>query len=345
MVNNYAGGVMPAYNKKVLMVLMEWDYGDKSRGPSNDKAWFYDNFVRLVSEVEPFWYDAWLNDLPGLRKALIEKAESFNPDLIFFLPYTGQFDAKTLDLLKPKWPTCAWFGDDTWRFESYSSKLAPHFTHVCTTDIFSVEKYRKLGIEPILTQWAGQTPGNSAGPLRPGGKFRFDVSFVGAYNQVRCWFVKMLARQGVKVECFGPGWPNGKVSLEEMESIFRESRINLNLSNSVSRDIRFVCGSPMNLARYLRSPKNAEQIKARNFEIPLAGGFQLTNYVPGLERYFKIGDEAAGYTTPGDCVRQISYYLSNADERCKIAEAGYSRSLNEHTYLRRFERILGTIWG
>jgi len=332
-------------NKKILTVLMQWDYGDKSRGPSNDRVWFSDNFALLAPGTEPFWYDAWLNDLPGLRKALIEKAESFNPDLIFFLPYTGQFDAKTLDLLKAKWPTCAWFGDDTWRFESYSSKLAPHFTHVCTTDPFSVEKYRKLGIEPIVTQWAAQPFPGLNGPLAAGETYSYEISFVGARNEVRAWFIDRLAKAGIKVECFGAGWPSGRVSLEQMGAIFRASKINLNLSNSVSRDIRFVLGGPRNFLRYLISPKTAEQIKGRNFEIPLAGGFQLSNYVPDLERYLEIGGEVSMFTTPEDCARQINYYLANEPERAKIMLAGHERAKKEHTYLRRLEEILEKIWG
>lgn len=333
------------WNKRVLCVGMQWDYCDKSRGVSGDKVCFFDNISRLVAEAEPFWYDEYAKDLPRLRRLLLEKAAVFKPDLIFYPTYTDQLDPATLDVLKAHWPTCAWFGDDNWRFDSYSAKLAPHFTHVCTTDIFSVEKYRKLGIEPILTQWAGQPCGGSGEPLASGAKFRFDVSFVGGYNQVRGWFIKMLARQGVKVECFGQGWPNGKVSCDEMEAVFRDSRINLNLSNSTSKDIRFILGSPVNLARYAVSRKNAEQIKARNFEIPLAGGFQLTNYVPGLERYLKIGEETAVYTTPEDCAMQVRYYLANEAERRKIAAAGHARVINEHTYLHRLEAVLGAIWG
>ena len=41
-----------------------------------------------------------------------------------------------------------------------------------------------------------------------------------------------------------------------------------------------------------------KQIKGRNFEIPGCGGFLLTDYVPGLERYFQIGEEIVCYVVP-----------------------------------------------
>lgn len=332
------------WNKRILTVLMEWDYCDPKRGPSNDRAWFYDNFAKLASVVEPFWYDAYVHDIPGLRNALIEKARNFNPDLIFFLPYTGQFDAKTLDLLRSKWPTCAWFGDDTWRFSDFSSKLAPHFTHVCTTDIFSVEKYRKIGVKPILTQWAAQPLATPAAPLPAGEKHRYEVSFVGARNSVRNWFINVLRGKGISVECFGHDWPNGQVSRDEMAGIFRGSRISLNLSNSATPDFRYMLASPRNLISYMIADKTSEQIKARNFEIPLSGGFQLTNYVAGIERYLKIGEEVAVFSSPDECVQQVKYYLENEDERMKLASAGFKRSLAEHTYYMRLDEILKNIW-
>lgn len=332
------------WDKRVLTVLMQWEHGHKDRGFSPDVQWFYSNFKELCSEAIPFWYDEYFADLDRLQRELLRKAEAVNPDLIFFLPYTGQVYPETLDILKSRWKTCAWFGDDSWRFDDYSSKMAPHYTYAATTDPFCVSKYRKLGVKPILTQWAAQIRGGGAGPLSPA-SYKYDVSFLGGYNKYRAWFIERLAALGVRVNAFGPGWPAGKVSFEEMDTIFRNSRVNLNLSNSINQDIRFVLSNFRNLATYMRSPKRAEQIKARNFEIPLAGGFQLTNYVVGLEKYFKIGEEVAVYTSPEDCALQVSYYLENQVEREKILEAGYQRAVREHTYPHRLERILEEIWG
>lgn len=335
--------MLKKWDKKILCVLMQWEYCDKSRGVSGDKTAFFDAISQAAENVEAFWYDDYVSDFATLRRLAYEKAESFNPDLIFFSPYTGQFDTQSLEALKKRWPTCAWFGDDTWRFGRYSSKLAPHFTYVCTTDSFSVGKYNELGIDPIVTQWAAVPPAGAV-QLPPPEGYRFDVSFVGGKNPVREWFVDALSERGINVECFGYGWPNGVISLSQMQDVFRTSKINLNLSNSTPRDLRFLSHSPLNFARYLRSPKAAEQIKARNFEIPLSGGFQLTNYVAGLERYLQIGREVAAYSSPEECAAQIDYYLRNHQERRAIAAAGQARASAEHTYRHRFESIFKRIW-
>jgi len=332
------------YNKTILAVLMRYDYGKPERGDSGDKLWFYNNLVKLTGKVEVLWYDDYLQNLPLLQQLLFDKVKKINPDLIFFLPFQEQFTFETLDLLKRSHTTVAWFGDDTWRFDSFSSRYAPHYSYVATTDLFSVPKYKKIGAVPILTEWAAELYSERTGPLDESEAYEFDVSFVGGNNRYRAWLIKRLAHSGINVECFGAGWPNGRVSFERMEQIFRKSRINLNISNSINHDIRFVLSSARSLASYFRSAKRAEQVKARNFEIPLAGGFQLSNYVLGLERHLTIGKEIAIYITPEDCAQLIAYYLENNDSRMDMLLRGHERAKNEHTYLHRLNAILMEIW-
>jgi len=332
------------WHKKVLAVLLQWDYGIAARGISIEKTSFYTNLQQLVDVVEPLWYDDYLYNPAALQELVIERAREFQPDLIFFVPYTDQFTLETLDALKLDYPTYAWFGDDQWRFDNFTARYAPHFTHVSTTDPWSIAKYRQLGIEPMLTQWAGQPFAEERGALMDEGAFSHDVSFLGVATKFRKWLVRRLGDAGIPVACFGAGWPNGRVDNEAMERIFRTSRINLNISNSVSHDIRFVLSAPRTLLHYLRSQKRVEQMKARNFEIPLAGGFQLTNYVPCLERYLAIGDEVAVYTTPEECAGQVRFYLEHGEQRSKVAERGHLRALAEHTYRHRLETILERIW-
>lgn len=332
------------FNKKILAVLMEWEYCDPKRGPSLDREYFYKNLKKLAADVEPFWYDGYINDIPKLQELLLEKAKAYKPDLVFFVPYLDQFKPETLELLKKSWPTFAWFGDDTWRFELYPALIAKHFTHVATTDPFSVAKYKAIGIEPILSQWAGQPAETGERPLPPE-KYDQDVSFVGGYNRYRAWYIEKLRQAGLDVKCFGAGWPAGKVSFAEMDNIFYRSKINLNLSNSVSHDLRYIFSSLRSAVTYFRGAKRAEQIKARNFEIPLSGGFQLTNYVAGIEKYLKIGEEVAVFSTPEECAQQIRYYLANESERAGVLKAGYERSRKEHTYEARLKDILLSIWG
>ena len=95
----------------------------------------------------------------------------------------------------------------------------------------------------------------------------------------------------------------------------------MNISNSCSYDIRFLKDKPFTFIRQLlRTSKTSSQIKARNFEIPALNAFQLTDYVPFLEKYLKIGEEVVCFNDVNELVDLIKYYIDFDEEREKIKE-------------------------
>lgn len=330
---------------KILFVDMQYDYGKKSRGINQiGEIGFHQVLKKLGHEVVPFYYDEYFNTnkLSVLQTDLLKFADEQKPDLILFCLYTDQFTPATLQALKSKYRTINWFGDDQWRFENFSSKYAPLFTYTVTTDPFAVPKYKKLGIENvILSQWAALNfePKNDTLPE----PYEFDVSFVGGANSVRKWFVSEFEKENIKVATFGNNWPNGPVSLERMREIFRKSKINLNLSNSTNLDVRYLTHNLRNIITALRNPKNVSQMKARNFEIPYFGGFQLTDYLPTVENYFDIGREIVCYATVNEAIQLTKYYLENEEQREKIKVASIKRTHAEHTYLHRLQEIISQL--
>ena len=326
---------------KIVPVFMRYDYGIKSRGESLEYNGFYPALKQITDEVYPFWYDEYLTKKDELQKRVIKFVDDVSPDIVFFILMKDEFSFETFEYLKSKYTTINWFCDDQWRFENFTKYYAPHFTYSATTDKFALSKYRKIGYKNvILSQWASFACSKNIDFEAI--KYKYDVSFVGGISGYRKWVIKELLKRGVKVECFGAGWENGKVSFEEMTNIFKTSKINLNISNSASYDIRYIFSSIKSLHEFVRTKKRIEQLKARNFEIPAFGGFQLTNYVPSLEDYFDIGSEVAVYTSIEDLALQINYYLDNEEERRKIMIDGYKRAINEGTYLDRLKDIFGS---
>lgn len=331
--------------RTLLLVGMQWDYCDIQRGTSLDKDAFLPAFSALGFFVEAFWFDRYEKNRKreDLQIDLLIKADEVKPDLIFFMTYTDQFDLETLDLLRQKYKTCAWFGDDHWRFDKYTRKYAPHFTYNVTTDLRAEEKYASISVTPIVSQWPGRMPTGWLPSVEGVASYEYEVSFVGGVSPYRKWFIDRLDNLGIKVTCYGHGWPNGSLSEIDMMNVFSHSKINLNISNSVSNDIRFIFSSFRSMVNWVRSPKRAEQVKARNFEIALAGGFQLSNYVVGLEEYYHIGRDIVLYNTPEDCQMQIQYYLRHEGLRRQIAESGQQVALREHTYIARIKKIVEEI--
>ena len=326
---------------KILYVDLQYDYGIKARGKNIiGEDGFKKSFEELNHEVVMFYYDDYLQDTKPMQQKLKDFADDIKPDLIFFSLFQNQFEVETLDYLKSRYKTINWFGDDQWRFDNFTCNYANHFTYCITTDKFSIPKYKNLGqYNVIYSQWAAIDSHQM--PKFEG--YKYDVSFVGGFHPYRKWFINTLQKRGLKVEAFGNAWKNGPLTAEEMNQLFMNSKINLNIGNSNSFDIRYLLSYWKAIPLLFRSKKNASQIKARNFEIPYFGGFQLTDYSPSIENYFDIGKEIVCYKDVDEAELLIRYYLENEEERETIKNSAHQKSTNKHGYIHRLQSVLEQI--
>ncbi len=330
---------------KILLCDIEFDYGVKKNGINYIGRAFENAFKAEGHEVVPLYYDAFLKEKqpsPALQQLLIKTAAEVRPDMIFFPLFTNQYSMVTLDELKEKYLTVGWFGDDTWRFDNYSVHYAPHFTWCVTIDKFSLAKYRAIGQKNVvLCQWAAIDNENAS--LNSSCEYLYDISFVGQFNRYRKWFIERIEKSGFKVECFGRGWENGSLSPERMVEVFQKSRISLNLSNSISHDIRFLFSHPVDFLRYFFIRKTMGGIKARTFEVPYYGGFQLVEYFPGMEDYFDIGSEIACYKDVDEALMLVRYYLENECLRCDMTKKAHKKAKAMHGYRNRVREIIEAV--
>ena len=325
--------------KKILYIAFKYEYGIEKNGEALNKKAFHNNFIELGYEVEGVFFEDYSKK--DLQKAIIDKAKEFQPDIIFFILQKDQIEIETLkELRKNSFFIVNWFGDDQWRFDNFSKNYALYFDVVITTDKFSVDKYKNIGQKNVIrSQWASLDSDIEYKNI----KYKYDVSFIGGINPFRKWFVEQLEKKGIKVACFGSGWKNGRVTYEEMEQIFVTSKINLNISNSTQYDIRYLLSNPRHILSTIRGIKNRSQTKARIFEIPVQGGFELTEYVPSLEDYFDVGKEIVCYKDIDECELLIRYYLKHDDEREKIKIKGIKKARLNHTYKHRIKNFLKEI--
>jgi len=286
-----------------------------------------------------------------MNRKLLVTVKEYLPDIVIFVPHTDQFIPEIVDEIGRFAMTLCYFFDDMWRIE-YSRFWAHHFNFVTTSDVNGLQKFRDAGfINVIYSPFACNTDIYCRRELPK----IYDVTFVGQYHPHREWYLDCLKKGGINVRVWGMGWPSGMINLEDMISIFNQSRINLNLSNCASWDIRYVFTpfrSVKNTLRVWRQAvhatsrpdmKTVEQVKGRHFEINACGGFQLSYYVEGLERMYSIGEEIALFVSPEDLIEKTQYYLKHEEEREAIAKRGYLRTRSDHTMEKRFQHIFGRL--
>ena len=322
---------------KILLACMLHTYGDPKREYSYEYFNFYQSLKQMGHEVELFDYMGELQALgrEGMNQKLLARTREWRPAVTLFSLYTDQFEPDVIDQLREHTTTLCFFHDDTWRVE-YSRFWARHFDFFTTPDIYGEMKYRELGLSNAIHFPFGC---NEHIFCKMDVPKKYDVSFVGAWHPYREWLIKRLESSGIKVEVMGYRWPKGEIDQDGMVKLFNESRINLNLSNSAPWDARYLLSSPRALINRLRSKKNIEQLKARIFEVNGCGSFQLSYYVEGLESYYDINRELGVYTDPDDLVDKVHFFLAHAELREAIAAAGFKRTLNEHTFAGRFQKV------
>jgi hypothetical protein len=312
---------------KILYLAMQWDYGDRSHGTSFE----HDNFFPALRdwhrtlELRHFDFMALGQEhgIERMSRLLLDEVQRFEPDVLFGIWFNEERDPareaiRTISRTTPC-KTLGWFCDSHWRYTDFDRPWSEHLDFQVTTSKAAYERFVADGLAPkvIKSQW-GAAPGYRR---LPEVERDIDVSFVGQCYGTRAEVIDEIRRAGFQVRVFGAGWPppTRRLSFEGMVRLFNRSRINLNLNNAVDASFK--------------------QIKGRNFEVPACGGFLLTETAENLDEYFRYGEEVETYSGLDDLVDKVRHYLSDAIARERIADAGYRRSVAEHTYAHRFDQI------
>lgn len=104
----------------------------------------------------------------------------------------------------------------------------------------------------------------------------------------------------------------------EMPKVFKASKINLNMIRSFVES-----GLPM-----------------RVFDVLGSTGFLLTNQKQDITEYFIDGKDLVIYRDEKDLSEIIQYYLTHEEERLEIAQTGFNKVKQEHTFEKRLQQIM-----
>jgi spore maturation protein CgeB len=194
--------------------------------------------------------------------------------------------------------------------------ICRHFDLCWTSTIDALEKYVVEGAVPVYLP-----EGANPAVHRPYDEGKvYDVSFVGQCYGNRPETIARLRDAGIRVETFGPGWPNGPLTMEDMVRTWSRSRINLGFGGVLGHKETFC-------------------LKGRDFEVPMSGGLYLTEHHEELAPFYDVGREIVTYSGFDDLLEKIRWLLFNPEQAEAIRRAGRERALREHTWEMRFEKI------
>ena len=132
-------------------------------------------------------------------------------------------------------------------------------------------------------------------------------------------------KHNVRLYTHDKNWSAGKIVncgpvdyYDSAPYVYKFSKINLNIS--------------------LRSIKSG--IPLRAFDIMGSGGFLISSFAADYLNYFVPGEDFIYYEDISDLLDKANYYLTHTEERIKIAENGYKKICNDHTFDHRVQYIL-----
>lgn len=115
-----------------------------------------------------------------------------------------------------------------------------------------------------------------------------------------------------------------KLSLNDEGNIYASSTISINVHEEYQRRFGGDCNE-------------------RTFKIPMARGFEITDNVACIRKYFKVGQDIIVADNKDDWKEKIEYFMKNKENRIKIIESGRKKVLSDHTYHNRVNVILEII--
>jgi spore maturation protein CgeB len=311
-------------------------------------------FQRLFTPATPETSESLAKLRASLGEALLEqitKAHRESPIQLFFSYfYDACVEPAVIDAINDLGiMTVNWYCNGSYQLDLVR-EISPHYTWCLVPEKNRIADYTAMGARPLYCQEAANPHVYKPLDLTP----EWDVTFVGQAYGERPALIKQLSDNAIDVRVWGPAWEyhidwpsrnpirqvmnrlkksddrivfpkkmiGGVLTDRQLVETYNRSRINLGFAT---------CGET-HLAE-----RRISQIRLRDFEVPMSGGFYLAEYSEELEEFFEVGSEIACHHGMEDIADKVRYYLAHDAERERIRAAGHARSLRDHTWQRRFE--------
>ena len=251
-----------------------------------------------------------------VNRKLPEYADRYDPDAI--LIFKGEFiDTAVLESLSENYPLYLLYPDN-YRFNPLLKGRLHLFRKVFTA-ANSVDGYYQLGARSVVTvPWACDPEFHRKLSIER--KYKF--TFIGTGYIER----RKIVRKLNGVEVFGNFWfglgkaRHGPVFGDDYVKTINQSQISLNLQG--------------NGAIYADSPT------MRTFELAGSGGFQISDYMSSVKRYFP---EIVTFRDVNELRELMEYYGDAAEEGEIIAEKLMERTVKSFKYVDSANLILDNI--
>ena len=284
-------------------------------------------------------------DLAGTNQSILNYVKSSIGLDILWIDKGLTIEPKTICEVKVKYPHCLIVGyspDDMYARHNQSRQFLQHihlYDVFFTTKSYGVNELKSLGCRRV--EFIGNAfDSNTHRPITVTQEEREalggPVGFIGQWEEDRASSMLYLAKTEIAVRVWGSSW--GKCKYHHRNLKIENKSL---WADSYSKAI---CSFDINLA-FLRKI-NRDLQTTRSVEIPACGAFMLAERTDEHLALFAEGKEADFFSSDEELFDKVKYYLSNPEERRRIAAAGRERCLkgaySNHDRLNQMLTIIGS---
>lgn len=272
-------------------------------------------------------------DQASLHRIAFDQIEDFGPDILY-VQDLWFFSRRELDRLRSQGIKVV----GQIASPPPEPAVLRSFDLITTSFPHFVGRFRELGVrsEYLKIAFDERVPDRlreRGVEVDPGGERSFDVTFVGGVHPAAHGKrIELLERVAAVADL--QLWAYGVDSLPAGSPIlsrYRGEAWGLDMYEVLARS-RIVINRHIDAAHGYAN-------NMRLYETTGVGTLLLTDPGRNLAELFDPGQEVAVYEDADDLVEKVSRYLAHPDERLRIAAAGQSRTLREHTYGRRIAEL------
>ena len=87
-------------------------------------------------------------------------------------------------------------------------------------------------------------------------------------------------------------------------------------------------------------PHRSKSMSARVYRTLCPGGFLLTTHTKDIEQMFELGTHLDTFKDNDELIEKLAYWLSNDEEREKVAKQGQQYVVDNYQFTPRLQQIL-----
>jgi spore maturation protein CgeB len=273
---------------------------------------------------------------------LIQESSRFKPDIIWI---DGGFSVskETLEAIRDKFRCLIiHYTPDSLFSPGMSNRCMRYaisaYDVIVTTKEQDLSVYKQLGARHIIFSLQGFDPIiHRPITLSPDEKQKFgcDISFIGQHMKARAASLNYLCQSlNSDIRIYGTGWQSPLVPVR-LRSVFHGPVIGDDYAKAI-------CASKVSLG--FLNHEVMDTFTTRTFEIPACGRFLLAERTPMHQKLLAEGLEAGFFSSDKELVNKINFYLTNINERERIAKSGHLKITTAgYTWKQLMENIISEI--